>query len=232
MSTIYSITRDELLTEAISKLGVLAKGQTPDSDELTKAATSLKTLIGFLRTKGLFLWKRVETTITPTALTKTYNIGVGQTVNQPYPLKMLDAFSTYASGNQNVPIDIISEMEYNRLPTGSSSGMPLKLNYQPKLDYGVIRIWPTPDSSVASNYTFTIVYQAPFDFPENGTSTLDFPEEWYLPIVYQLAVLLAPDWGIPLEDRKMLNAEAKAYMEAVDGFGTEDASLYFSPRTN
>lgn len=232
MSTIYTITRDELITTAIGKLGVLARNQVPDSEDLLKGAVSLKLLIGSLRTKGLFLWKRTRYTITPTPNTTMYQIGVGKTINTPYPLKIENAFSTYASGNQNVPIDIISEMEYNVLPTNSSSGQPLKLTYQPKLDYGEIRIWPKPDATVASNYTFTVIYQAPFEFPEDGDDTLDFPSEWLLPIVYQLAVLLAPDWGIPLEDRKELHAEAKRYLEMADSFGTEDASLYFSPRKN
>lgn len=231
MSTIYSITRDELVTQAIKRLGVIAKGQTPDAEDLAEGAVSLKALISFFRTKGLFLWKRTRYTITPVANTTTYEIGVGKTVNTPYPLKVDDAFSTYSTGFVNVPIDIISEMEYNRLPTNSSSGQPLKLSYTPKKDYGEIRIWPKPDATVSANYTFTLVYQEPFNFPETGTDTLDFPEEWYLPIIYKLAVLLAPLWGIPLEDRRMLMAEAKEYLDAVDGFGVEDASMFLEPRS-
>lgn len=230
MSTIFTITRNELIEAALGKLGVLARGQTPDTEDYTKGALALKTLIGFFKTKGLFLWKRTSLTIVPTPGISSYEIGVGKNLSTPFPVKIEDAYSSYVTGFQNIPIDIISEMEYNRLPTNTSSGMPLKMAYTPKIDSGVIKIWPTPDAIASANYRFSIVYQEAFQHPETGTDVLDFPEEWFLPIVYKLAVLLAPEWGIPLEDRNMLKAEAKEYLEAVDGFGIEDASLFFSPK--
>lgn len=230
MSTLYTLTRDQLCTAAIKKLGVIAKGQSPDTSDLDEAALNLNLVLGNLRTKGLFLWKRVEYEYSLTAGTSLYNIGVGQTLNTPYPLKMLSAYSTDLNKNQVIPIDIIGENEYNILPANASSGMPLKLTYQPKLQMGVVRVWPKPDASVVSNYRVTLVYQAPFEFPEESTDTLDIPEEWYLPIVYHLALVLAPEWGIPLEDRRQLINEAKQYIEDADNFGTEDASLFIKPR--
>jgi len=230
MSTLYSITRDALCTAAIEKLGVIARGQTPDSEDLTKAALNLKFLIAKFRTKGLFLWKRVEYDFNITDAVASYDIGVGKTLNTPYPLKMLSAYSMDTARNTVIPIDILAENEYNILPATASTGQPLKITYQPKLQYGTIRLWPTPNTAAASAYRVRVVYQAPFDFPETGTDTLDFPEEWYLPLVYELAVLLAPEWGIPLEDRRELKQEAKNITEEVNSFGSEDASLFFTPR--
>lgn len=230
MTTTYTITRNELIEAALGKLGVLAKGQVPDEEDYTKGAVGVKTLIGFLRTKGLFLWKRSKVQVPLSPGVSTYLIGQGLTVNNPYFTKVEDAYSTFITGVQNVPIDIISEMEYNRLPTNTSAGMPLKLCYTPKIDSGELKLWPVPDSSASLAYTVTVVGQQPFLFPETGTDTLDFPSEWFLAIVYKLATILAPEWGVPLEDRNMLKAEAKEYLDAVDGFGIEDASLFFSPK--
>lgn len=229
-STTYQLTRDQLLTAAIGKLGVLAAGQSPTTEDVTKAAINLNMLVAQLRAKGIPLWARKEYTL-PLSTSATYLIGVGQTVNTPYPLKMLDAYvENIAGNNTRIPIDIIAKSEYNILPRNSSSAQPIKLAYQPFNNYGEISLWPTPDSATASTYQVIITYQRPFEYFIASTDTMDFPEQYYLPIVYKLAVLLAPDWGIPLEDRRMLMQEAEMYLREVEEFGEEDGSLFFSPR--
>jgi hypothetical protein len=75
----------------------------------------------------------------------------------------------------------------------------------------------------------TLVYQRPFQYFTSGTETADFPEEWQLPLVYTTAVLLAPEWGIPLQDRQVLRAEAKEYSDMAKEIGQEDASFYLAP---
>lgn len=225
--TTLQLTRNELIDAAIGTLGVLARGQTPDTEDYTVAATKLNMLIAQMRTKQLPLWKRTEYSLTLTASTLSYTLGDGLPLDTPYPLKMLEAYSVPVSGNTRIPIEIISNSEFNILPYSTSGGQPIQLTYQPYINYGVVKVWPTPDSSVATNYTVKLVWQAPFEYFSASTDTLDFPEEYYLPIVYGLAALIAPNWGIPLEDRRELKKEAKEYMDAVDSFGEEDASLFF-----
>lgn len=227
--TTYQLTRNELLTAGIRKLGVLARGQVPDAEDLENGAQALNTLVAYLRSKGLPLWARKEYIMSLTADTSSYTIGTGQTIATPYPLKMIEAYSIPTNGNSRIPITIVSNQEYNILPTGSSSGQPIQLSYQPNINYGTIKIWPTPDSTVVSAYTVKLVYQRPFEYFSTANDTMDFPEEWYLPIIYKLAVLLAPEWGIPLEDRRELKAEAKEYLEMIDSFGEEDASFFMQP---
>jgi hypothetical protein len=225
--TTLQLTRNQLIDAAVGTLGVLARGQTPDTDDYSVAATKLNMLIAQMRTKQLPLWKRTEYSLSLTASTLSYTLGDGLTLDTPYPLKMLEAYSVPVSGNTRIPIELISNSEFNILPYNSSGGQPIKLTYQPYVNYGVVKVWPTPDSSVATNYTVKLVWQAPFEYFSTSTDTLDFPEEYYLPIVYGLAALIAPNWGIPIEDRRELKKEAKEFMDAVDSFGEEDASLFF-----
>lgn len=230
MSTIYQLTRDQLLTSAVHKFGLLAKGQTLDAEDISRASVSLNTLIAYLRGKSLPLWARKEYEMPLTAGVAEYDIGVGKTLNTPYPLKMIQAYSEGIVANSRIPIDIISDREYNLMPwPNNSAGQPVQLTYQPKVNSGTIKIWPTPNAQIASQYKITLIYQRPFEYFSAGTDTLDMPEEWYLPIIYKLAVLLAPEWGVPLEDRRMLMAEAKEYIDMIDGFGQEEASIFFTP---
>jgi len=225
--TIYQLTRNQLIEAAISKLGVLARGQTPDTEDYTKGALSLNALVAYLRAKGLPLWSRQEYTLTLSADVSSYTFGDGEEVDTAYPLKMLEAYSVPVSGTSRIPVEIISNSNYNMLPTGSTGGQPIKLTYQPKVNKGVVKVWPTPSSDVVTAYTLLLVYQEPFSYFTSASHTMDFPEEWYLPIIYKLATLLAPEWGIPLEDRRELKSEAKEYLDLIDSYGSEDASFFF-----
>jgi hypothetical protein len=227
MTTINQLTRDDIVTAAIGKLGVLAAEQTPTADDLAKGSMFLNTLLAELRAIGMPLWARTTYSFSPTANVSSYTIGVGQTLPTPYPLKLLQAYiiSTAVSSSR-LQMDIISDYNYNYLPVTASTGRPLQISYQPNVNYGIIKVWPTPSDSES---TITIVYQRPYEYFNSSTDTLDFPEEWYNAIIYKLAVLLAPDWGIPLESRQMLRVEAKEMLDTVLSFGTEDASFYFQP---
>lgn len=218
----YQLTRNQIIESALRKLGVLAEGQTPSAQNYTDGAMALNTVISQLRAIGMPLWARTEHTFTPT--TGTYTIGTGMTLNVPFPVKLLQAFRT--DSNANIPMELVAREDFNILPT-SSSGSPIKLTYQPFVNYGVVKLWPTPASTNTS--TVTLVYQRSFQYFTTSSETLDFPEEWYNAIIYNLAVRLAPEWGVPLPDRQLLIQEAKAYTEDALMTGAEDSSFYVQP---
>ena len=220
----YQLTRDEIATAALRKLGVIAEGQTPSAQNLADAQVALNTTIAEFRTKGMSLWARSEYTFTPT--TNIYTIGEGMTLDTPFPVKLLQAFRLDSS-NAKVPMELVAREDFNILPV-NSSGIPIKVNYHPFINYGTVSIWPTPTST--NTATITLVYQRPFQYFTSGTETLDFPEEWYNAIIYKVATLLAPEWGIPLQDRQMLMSESKQYLEDALDNSYEDASFFIQPQ--
>jgi len=216
------LTRDQILTAALRKLGVVAEGQTPSASNLADGQIALNAAIGQLRALGMPLWARSEYTFTPT--TNVYTIGTGMTLDTVFPVRLLQAFRT--ESNAKIPMELVARQDYNILPT-TSGGSPLKVNYQPFINYGTVSIWPTPSST--NTATVTLVYQRPFQYFTAGTETADFPEEWLLPLIYTTAVLLAPEWGVPLPDRTALKSEAKDYIETATMTGQEDASFFIAP---
>ena len=221
----YQLTRDQIITAALRKLAVLAEGQTPSSQNLSDGQVALNSAIAQLRAVGMPLWARSEYTFTPT--TGTYNIGTGQTLDTPFPVKLLQAFRTET--NAKIPVEVMAREDFNILPT-TSTGSPIKVNYQPFVNYGVVSFWPAPTSS--NTATITLVYQRPYQYFTTSTETMDFPEEWYNAIIYSLAVVLAPEWGVPLQDRQVLKSEAKDYIEMAQMTGQEDGSFYLQPERN
>lgn len=229
--TTNQLTRNQFIEAALRTLGVLAVDQTPSATEYTNATVKLNALIGEFRVKGLMVWQRTTYTMSLTA-TNTFNIGTGQTLNTPYPIHLLQAMRLDANTSTRIPMEIIGDANYNLLPS-TSSGVPLQITYQPKMNMGVIKVWPTPDTYSVSNVTILLTYLRPLEYFSASTDTADFPEEWVSAIIYNLAVRLAPEYGVPLEDRSLLIKEANSYLENAEDNAFEDASVYFQPnRTN
>lgn len=228
-STLFQLTTNQIIEAALRKLGVLAKGQSADAEDLAKGLEALNVLWGRMITIGMPLWKRTTITFPIVAGTANYNIGVGQTINTPFPLKIQQAVLEDLISKVSLEMNIYSLYEYYSLNPAYSSGQPVSLFYTPKINTGEIILWPTPDATAAAQKVVRIVYQAPFDDFVNSTDTPDFPKEWNQAIVYELAVALAPEYGIPLEERNTLKAEAKQYKEDALSFGTDEASIFVQP---
>ena len=225
-NTIYQLDRNDLVESALRKLSVLAEGQTPSAESYANAAVAVNTLIAQLRVVGMPVWARTSYSFSPTVNVASYNIGTGQTLNTHYPITLYQALRADTDGNK-IPMDIVSDYDFNILPS-NTTGMPIQVTYQPKNNLGVLKLWPTPDTSGAT-ITITLHYQKPFEYFDSATDTLDMPEHWYLVIIYGLAVLLAPEWGIPLEDRKQLASEYKMYLATATDDLNENMSVRFYP---
>ena len=223
--TTWSLQRDSIINSALRKLAVLSGGSTPATYETTNATEALNALLKGFQTDGMPLWAMQSYTFTPTAGTAAYNIGVGQTLNVPMPLKVVQAWRS-SSSTSNIPMNVYSDNNYNVLPLAYSSGTPVNLYYQPRSVYGTINLWPLPADST---YSITIRYQRPFEDMVGSTDNLDFPSYWTEAIIYALADRLAPEYGIPLEDRKLLSQQASAFRATALSFGSEEASLYLQP---
>lgn len=228
-NTLWELTRNELIASAMRKFGELAKGQSPDAEDLTNGTQALNAVVAELQTIGMPLWARKEFTFNPIATIDTYNIGVGQSLNTPFPLKIYQAVLVDLNSGSNIEMDIRSIYEYNQIYSGSASGQPIQLFYTPKINVGEIKLWPKPDAASAAGKTIKLVYQRPFDDFVIGTDTMDFPKEWTHTLIYKLAVALAPEYGVPLEDRQLLMKQAQMHEDKALSFGNDETSVFFSP---
>jgi len=226
-TTVWQQTRDDLIAAALRKLTVIGEGESPNANQLSTGQAALNSIILAYQSLGMFLWKRVEREISFVLGQDEYVLGVGQTINTPYPYKVHQAIVEYSGGAQ-VDMELIPHFNFNLLPK-YSTGIPIKGSYQPKNNQGVFYVWPTPDASAVANNTLLITYQQPFDIFTSATETVDFPQEWYLPLVYGLADVLADEYALPLEDRRRIEKQAEKYLSIVMGGAGEDTSAFFFP---
>jgi hypothetical protein len=227
--TIYQLNRNAIISAALRKIGVLAKGQTADSTDLANGQEALNAIIAECQTLGMPLWARAEYSVTLVAGQRDYTLGVGQTIATPFPLKIQKAnLVVTGAGMSAQEVFPVARQDFVILSMGST-GTPNSYSYQPFVNYGVLSLWPKPDTVAVNTYTLKLTYQRPFEGFTAANETPDFPQEWQNALIYNLAAALAPEYGVPLPDRQMLNKEAKTHLDlALDG-GAEEASLYLQP---
>lgn len=227
--TTFQLQRDQIINAALRKVGAVSPGQPASSDDITSATEALNSMLKAFESEGMPLWAIKEYYI-PLTATRTYSIGVGQTINTPAPLKVIQATLIDTTSAQNIlPMNIYTHYDYNLLTTQNSAGYPIHLWYEPLNGTGVIHLWPTPDSYSIANRQVRIVYQRPFEDFVASTDTPDFPSYWTDALIYGLAWRLGPEYGLPLQDRQILAKEAEYHLQKALSFGTEEGSLHLQP---
>jgi hypothetical protein len=191
--------------------------------------------IGIEQSDGTMQWTTVSgapsgTTITlAAALTGDASDGgyvwVYQTKIQR-PLRIVEAYSRDEVANTEVEMDVVAKQEYEAMSNKEAEGEPILLAYDPQLTDGRVFIYPRfSDGKTA----IKIVFHRPFEDFDAANDTPDFPQAWYLPLMLQLAVLLAPVYGLPVSDRKELKTEAGAALSLALANDTEEGSLKIQP---
>lgn len=228
-TTSFSITRDQLITGALRLTGVVASGETATADQITEGAEALNMMVKAWEADGMPLWAIKQQAITLTA-SATFNIGTGLTVDISKPLKVIQAYlHDSLSGSPDIPMRIITRDEYNRLGNKVATGQPIQVFYEPLRDYGVLHVFPVPDSTAIANKEIVIVYQAPFEDFNASTDTPDFPQEWYEAVKYGLSVRLAGENTLSTQIRQFLKQEANELKDIALGFGTEEGGMFLAP---
>lgn len=191
--------------------------------------------IGIEQSDGTMQWTTVNgtpagsvVTLTATltgAVSSGAHVYVYQTKIQR-PLRVTQAFLHDLVDTTDVETWVISKGEYDLLSNKEIEGEPNQLAYDPQLDNGTLYI--TPRFKDGRNL-ITIVFQRPFEDFDTNTDTPDFPQEWYLPLMYALGVVLAPTYGMPVMDRAHLGKEAQMALSLALANEPEEGSLLIRP---
>ena len=115
--------------------------------------------------------------------------------------------------------------EFQNQPNKTSKSTPVAYMYDRKLSAKLF-LWQTPgDDKLLINVTLA----REFDDFDAQANTMDFPDEWYDALTYNLAVRLAPEYGVNMQRFGMVKAEAEQYLQAVLAWDRDDAGVFFQP---
>lgn len=226
-STNVASSRDEIIKRALRIIGVLGIGETPSTSQVSDAAIALEHMVKAWAADGMSLWAITKTNFSMTASVASYTIGNSQTINTPKPHRIIQAFNRNTSTNIDTPMLIIPKDIYWRLGNKTSTGTPIQLFYDPQRSTGIIYLFPTPNATAASSQSIHIIYQRPFEDFDAASNEPDFPYEWFEALAFGLAARVAPEYGLPIEERAVLWKEAQFLKDEVLSMGGEEGSISF-----
>lgn len=199
--------------------------------------------IGVEQDDATVLWTTISgapagTTIT-LATTLTADVSAGkrvfvyqQTNRVAKPIRILDANIKEVDGGSTWSIMQISHKDFYNLSNRTSTGTPNQFYYdtastvETNLNNGTIYIFPRFS---AGTHIIEFTFQRPFQDLDSATDDLDCPPEFFLSLMVGLASLLGPKFGLPLDERKSLMAEARMYRdEALESIYPE-GSIFIQP---
>jgi len=89
-------------------------------------------------------------------------------------------------------------------------------------------VWPTPTDA-----SDQLVLNADRTIQDmlSDLNTFDMPQEWSEAISTNLAAKIAPEYGIPLGERQLLNQDAAQLKANIESYSRDNASTFFGVTT-
>lgn len=230
----FSLDRDGLIKAALRHIGIGVTGEALSSEEVSDASISLNLMFKAWMAEGIHLWKREELSVPLVTGQNSYTIGRGGSpdVTADPPLKILSAIREHTDGGV-ASMQQLSYDEWFELPSKDDETTPTDFMFIPPKpsasDHATIKVWPSPDSTAASDWTFKFVVQTPTEDVDSGTDDLDIPPYYEEAAMFGLAYRLAPQYGLPLEERRQLARDTSLALTRALDFDTEWASVYLEP---
>lgn len=143
------------------------------------------------------------------------------------PHELLELYRRNYDDVVDVPLIRLSRNDFFTLSDKSTEGTPVNFYYDAQLISSQMHVWPTAGDIFSSNSVLIANIKKPFDNLDNPTDDFEFPQEWFEAIVYGLAERLAPMVGYPIQDRQLLKAEAREYLDLALSFDHEQTDVTF-----
>lgn len=215
----FEQSRDQIIEDALSKVGAIGPGGSSSGSQLLHAARALNRIVKSLDPEGNYLWRLVERTATTTDGTATFSPASDViAIDEPINYKR-------SGESTRTPIRSMSRDDWMSLPNRTTEGTPSLFYIARTLSGLTVHLWPVPDQS-----SDTVTYQAvlrSLDF-DTGANTPDFDPAWTQCLVFGLAADIAFDYGQP-----QLAAQFRAFFleekTRLLAQGTEHGNLTLMP---
>lgn len=186
----------DLLSSSLRKIGALSSGEIIEPTRQAEALSALQSMLRSWGAMSLNVFASIKENITLTPTKFLYTWGTGGDINTARPNQVLGAYVLEGSGSTGVthPVDIISEGKYRTISVKGTTSRPFALFFHPTYPLGEVYLYPVPDTAEG-------LYLDSFKpFVETGsfglvTDTLVFPAYYEEPLIYNLAIRLAPEYG-------------------------------------
>ncbi len=229
----WVLTRDQVIAAALRLCGSLGDYETANANQIANAAVFLNAIIKNYMNRGMPVWKTgiINIPLSNYGSGNSITIGPGGTITSiPKPMAIYRIDITYnpADGGYRelTPYD---RNTFFMTDLAGVSGVPNSWFYVPERTTGLLYLHQKPSTEWQATGSIRVQYQAQQDDVDSGSDDIDFPAEWHLVIVYELASHLAPIYGVAGADLSNIKQTLKSLKTDADGFDTEMGSIYIRP---
>jgi hypothetical protein len=106
-------------------------------------------------------------------------------------------------GNE-VSLSSMARDDYSQQVNKETRATPVQFYFDPQTSAGKLYLWPTP---LNASEILILDIDRPIQVMLTSSNTFDFPEEWIECIANGLAVRIAPEYAVPLAERRELKSE-------------------------
>lgn len=182
MTTAWTLTRDQICRKALRKVGNLARGVTPNADDM---ALAVEALDGILKELPIFGYSWPQTTLVQASLTLTANVA---TVTLPTDYRHGAIVSYVDAAGKEVQLPLTTYEAYLAIPLKTEGAAYPTLGF---VDRGnVLHVWPVQTSNLAAKVSYEQIIA---DTVPLQAIALD--PTWMIGIVYGVAAEIGDEFG-------------------------------------
>jgi hypothetical protein len=223
MNTPYRCIRN-----AMVDAGLLGRGRDPNSDHLMEYFPRLQDLFNRLQTKGIKLWLEQDFLLQAPVLqagVPLYSFGPTGNVVITRPTRIKECYFQDISTALR-PLIPLSRNEWNLLGTHTIQG-EISQYYVDKQQFTTnLYPWLVPDAEAALGIIHVII-QNQVTSPITLVDTMNFPQEWFDTLEWNLAEIIATGQPQAVIDRCTKMADKT--LEILEDWDVEDASIFIQP---
>lgn len=208
-----------VIADAMVRAKIIDPGEAISSAEAEQNRGRLNDMLDAWSVKRLAVYVRTEDTHTLTAGTGSYTIGSGATIDTVRPIKIEQAYLRNTTTNQDFPLQVIIQAEYNAAPIKNQTARPEYLYYHPAVATGTIYFEYLPDLA----YALHIFSWKPFTSFADLSTEYNFPPGYSAAIKANLAVKLGNDYSKAISQEMVF--EATDTLSDIKGVNAETPKL-------
>ena len=186
-------TAQDVIKDALRDLGVLGKAQDIDEDDAARALQRMNDMLDSWSIQSLSIYAWLDITHTLVSGSVSYTIGpTGADITAARPIQIIQAF-VRDDNAYDYPVDVISYSDYLRITDKTTdTTYPSRLAYNAGHPNGTVYIWPVADTA----NTLHMIVESLLSNLATTSATFTFPPGYRLAVVKNLALQLAPMFGV------------------------------------
>lgn len=219
----FALSANQLVQAALRQTGRFGMGDTIPPADINNCLQALNIIIKTMVKNQLPLWCVQQVVVPLVANQQTYNLSA--ITGQTRPLRVTNGFIRSSDGG-DVQLTLISRSDWNSLGRKAAPGIPNQAYYDPQLGAGLLYLYDCP---LDASHTVYLDVQRQIQDVNLLTESLDFPQEAFHMLKWELADEIALEYLTPADIRNEISKKAAIASEHFFANERENVSTYFTP---